>query len=126
MLTWGRRTIGIGRAMMQRWIAETVRRMPSFVDHVIVVGPKRTDTSLVEKELRLHAGDPLSREAVLDQARRLIAVHGRGLPLDTIHASLALSGVRGRDSLSIITDVEIAFAWGAVPPTLYRGGRRVA
>ncbi len=53
-------------------ITYAVREGPQvLVDHVLIVGPQRTDPSVVEKQLQLHAGDPLSRNAVLDTQRRL-------------------------------------------------------
>lgn len=53
-------------------IVYTVREGPQvLVDHVLIVGPDRTDVSIVEKQLRLHAGDPLSRDAVLESQQRL-------------------------------------------------------
>jgi outer membrane protein assembly complex protein YaeT len=56
-------------------IVYAVREGPQvLVDHVLIVGPDRTDRSIVEKELRLHAGDPLSRDAVLDSQQRLRAL----------------------------------------------------
>jgi outer membrane protein assembly complex protein YaeT len=44
------------------------------VDHVIIVGNARTRTETIERELQLHAGDPLSREAMFDTQRRLSAL----------------------------------------------------
>ena len=53
-------------------IVYTVREGPQvLVDHVLIVGPDRTDASIVEKQLQMHAGDPLSRNAVLDSQQRL-------------------------------------------------------
>jgi len=53
-------------------IVYAVREGPRIlVDHVIIVGPRQTNASIVEKEVRLKPGDPLSREVVLDSQRRL-------------------------------------------------------
>jgi outer membrane protein assembly complex protein YaeT len=53
-------------------IAYSVREGPQvIIDHVLIIGPQHTDASIVEKQLQLHAGDPLSRDAVLDTQRRL-------------------------------------------------------
>ena len=53
-------------------IVYAVREGPQvIVDHVLIVGPDRTDASIVEKQLQLRAGDPLSRNAVLDTQQRL-------------------------------------------------------
>jgi len=53
-------------------IVYAVREGPQvLVDHVLIVGPDRTDASIVEKQLQFHAGDPLSRNAVLDSQQRL-------------------------------------------------------
>jgi outer membrane protein insertion porin family len=49
-----------------------VREGPQIrVDHILIVGPDRTDPSVVEKAMQIHAGDPLSRDAVLDSQRHL-------------------------------------------------------
>ena len=45
-----------------------------LIDHVIVVGNLRTSTATIERELQLHAGDPLGREAMLESQRRLAAL----------------------------------------------------
>ncbi len=56
-------------------IVYAVREGPQvLVDHVLIVGPDRTDASIVEKQLQLRAGDPLSRNAVLDSQQRLRAL----------------------------------------------------
>jgi len=50
----------------------SIREGPQvLVDHVLIAGPQRTDPSIVEKQLRLRGGDPLSRDAVLETQRRL-------------------------------------------------------
>jgi outer membrane protein assembly factor BamA len=60
------------RAGTEADIVYAVREGPQvLVDHVLIVGPDRTDASIVEKQLRLHAGDPLSRDAVLESQQRL-------------------------------------------------------
>jgi len=53
-------------------ITYSIREGPQvIVDHVLIAGPRRTDPSIVEKQLRLRGGDPLSRDAVLETQRRL-------------------------------------------------------
>ena len=53
-------------------VTYSIREGPQvLVDHVLIAGPQRTDPSTVEKQLRLRAGDPLSRDAVLETQRRL-------------------------------------------------------
>ena len=53
-------------------VSYAVREGPQIlVDHVLIVGPEHTDASIVEKQLQLHPGDPLSRDAVADSQRRL-------------------------------------------------------
>ena len=44
------------------------------VDHVIIVGNARTSTETIDRELQLHSGDPLGREAVFESQRRLSAL----------------------------------------------------
>lgn len=52
-----------------------VREGPQMlIDHVIVVGNVRTSTETIERELRLHAGDPLGREARFESQQRLAAL----------------------------------------------------
>jgi len=45
-----------------------------LIDHVIVVGNVRTSTETIERELQLHAGEPLGREARFESQRRLSAL----------------------------------------------------
>jgi outer membrane protein insertion porin family len=53
----------------------SVREGPQvLVDHVLIVGTRRTNPKTIEKQLQLHAGEPLSRDAVLDTQRRLQAL----------------------------------------------------
>ncbi len=60
------------RERTQADILYSVREGPQvLVDHVLIVGPDRTDPSIVEKQLQLGPGDPLSRDALLDSQRRL-------------------------------------------------------
>ena len=62
----------INRERTQANVVYAVREGPQvLVDHVLIVGTDRTDASIVEKQLRLRSGDPLSRDAVLDSQRRL-------------------------------------------------------
>jgi outer membrane protein insertion porin family len=62
----------LNRDRTQADIVYAVREGPRIlVDHVIIVGPRHTDPKIVEKEVQLRPGDPLSRDAVLDSQRRL-------------------------------------------------------
>ena len=62
----------ISRDRTQANVVYAVREGPQvLVDHVLIIGTKNTETSIVEKQLQVHAGDPLSRDAVLDTQRRL-------------------------------------------------------
>jgi len=45
-----------------------------FVDHVLIVGNVRTRTELIERELAIKAGEPLSATKVNDSQRRLLAL----------------------------------------------------
>jgi len=65
----------LNRERTQANIVYAVREGPQvLVDHVLIVGTQRTEPSIVEKQLQLHAGDPLSRDAVADSQRRLQAL----------------------------------------------------
>ena len=44
------------------------------VDHILVVGNRRTSEETIRNELRLQAGDPLGYSGLLDSRRRLIAL----------------------------------------------------
>jgi outer membrane protein insertion porin family len=44
------------------------------VDHILVVGNRRTSEETIRNELRLEAGDPLGYSGLLDSRRRLIAL----------------------------------------------------
>jgi outer membrane protein assembly complex protein YaeT len=53
-------------------IVYSVREGPQvIVDHVLIVGTRKTDPKAIEKQMQLHAGEPLSRDAVIDTQRRL-------------------------------------------------------
>jgi outer membrane protein insertion porin family len=53
----------------------TVREGPRiFVDHVLIAGNVRTSAQLIERELQLKPGDPLSLEAEYESQRRLAAL----------------------------------------------------
>lgn len=52
-----------------------VREGPQFtVDHVIVVGNRRTSAATIERELALRPGDPLSLSGIVESQRRLGAL----------------------------------------------------
>lgn len=62
----------LNREQTDAEVVYAVREGPQvIVDHVLIVGPDRTDPKIVEKELRVHAGEPLSRDAVLESQQRL-------------------------------------------------------
>jgi len=65
----------LNRERTEANIVYAVREGPQIlVDHVLIVGPERTDPKIVEKQLQLHTGDPLSRDAILDSQQRLRAL----------------------------------------------------
>ncbi|HVB37646.1 MAG TPA: POTRA domain-containing protein, partial [Vicinamibacterales bacterium] len=45
-----------------------------FIEHILIVGNTRTSTKLIERELRLKAGDPLDLQALSDGQRRLVSL----------------------------------------------------
>jgi outer membrane protein insertion porin family len=98
-------------------IVYAVREGPQvLVDHVLIVGPDRTDASIVEKQLRLHAGDPLSRDAVLDSQQRL-----RSLGL---YRSVSISELRhGEENRR---DLLVSVEEGPGTSVAYGGGFEVA
>jgi outer membrane protein insertion porin family len=56
-------------------IVYSVREGPQvLVDHVLIVGTRKTNPKTIDKQLQLRAGEPLSRDAVLDTQRRLQAL----------------------------------------------------
>ena len=62
----------VNRERTQANVVYAVREGPRvLVDHILIVGPEHTDASIVEKQLQLHEGDPLSLDAVRDSQRRL-------------------------------------------------------
>jgi outer membrane protein assembly complex protein YaeT len=65
----------IGRDGTRADLLFTVREGRQIrVDHVLIVGNSRTSPETIERELRLHSGDPLGREAKLESQRRLSAL----------------------------------------------------
>jgi outer membrane protein insertion porin family len=78
-----------------------VREGPQvLVDHVLITGTRKTDPRLIEKQLQLRAGEPLSRDAVLDTQRRLQALG--------LYRSVTISEIRhgedNRRDLLIVVD----------------------
>ena len=62
----------LGRDRTSIDVTYSIREGPQvLIDHVLIAGSDKTDASIVEKQLQLHAGDPLSRDAVIDTQRRL-------------------------------------------------------
>ena len=65
----------LNRERTQANVVYAVREGPQvLVDHVLIIGTQHTEVSIVEKQLQLHTGDPLSRDAVADSQRRLQAL----------------------------------------------------
>ncbi len=98
----------------------TVREGPQIlIDHVIVVGNVRTSTDTIERELLLHAGDPLGREARFESQRRLSAL---GLFRRVSITDLGHGDERRRDLLVTVEEASmttIAYGGGL------EGGRKV-
>jgi outer membrane protein insertion porin family len=79
----------------------TVREGPQvLVDHVLIVGTNKVDPKLIEKQLQLRAGEPLSRDAVFDTQRRL---QGLGL-FRNVTISELRHGEENRRDLLIVVD----------------------
>jgi outer membrane protein insertion porin family len=98
-------------------IVYTVREGPRIlVDHVIVVGPHRTSPSIVEKEIQLRSGDPLSRDAVLDSQRRLQSL---GLYRSVVISELRQGEENRRDLLVTVEE-------GPATSLAYGGGFELA
>jgi outer membrane protein insertion porin family len=98
-------------------IVYTVREGPRIlVDHVIVVGPHRTSPSIVEKEIQLRPGDPLSRDAVLDSQRRLQSL---GLYRSVVISELRQGEENRRDLLVTVEE-------GPATSLAYGGGFELA
>ena len=98
----------------------TVREGPQIlIDHVIIVGNVRTSTGTIERELQLHAGDPLGREARFESQRRLSAL---GLFRRVNITEVAHGDERRRDLLVTVEEASmttIAYGGGL------EGGRKV-
>jgi outer membrane protein insertion porin family len=98
-------------------IVYAVREGPRIlVDHVIIVGPRQTSASIVEKEVRLKPGDPLSRDAVLDSQRRLQSL---GLYRSVIISELRQGEENRRDLLVTVEE-------GPSTSVAYGGGFELA
>ena len=98
-------------------IVYVVREGPQvLVDHVLIIGPERTEPSIVEKQLQLHPGDPLSREAVLDSQQRL-----RSLGL---YRSVMISELRHGDENR--RDLLVSVEEGPGTSVAYGGGFELA
>jgi outer membrane protein insertion porin family len=83
-------------------IVYSVREGPQvLVDHVLIVGTNKTDPKTVEKQMQLRAGDPLSRDAVLDTQRRLQAL---GLYRSVQISALGHGGENRRDLLVVVDE----------------------
>jgi outer membrane protein assembly complex protein YaeT len=98
-------------------IVFAVREGPRIlIDHVIVVGPHRTSASIVEKEIQLKPGDPLSRDAVLDSQRRLQSL---GLYRSVVISELRQGEENRRDLLVTVEE-------GPATSLAYGGGFELA
>jgi len=98
-------------------IVYVVREGPRIlIDHVIVVGPHHTSPSIVEKEIRLKPGDPLSRDAVLDSQRR---VQSLGLYRSVVISELRQGEENRRDLLVTVEE-------GPATSLSYGGGFELA
>jgi len=98
-------------------IVYSVREGPRIlIDHVIVVGPHRTSPSIVEKEVQLKSGDPLSRDAVLDSQRRLQSL---GLYRSVVISELRQGEENRRDLLVTVEE-------GPATSLAYGGGFELA
>jgi outer membrane protein insertion porin family len=98
-------------------IIYAVREGPRIlVDHVIIVGPRQTSASIVEKEVQLKPGDPLSRDAVLDSQRRLQSL---GLYRSVIISELRQGEENRRDLLVTVEE-------GPSTSVAYGGGFELA
>jgi outer membrane protein insertion porin family len=98
-------------------IVYAVREGPRIlIDHVIIVGPHQTSPSIVEKEVRLRPGDPLSRDAVLDSQRRLQAL---GLYRSVVISELRQGEENRRDLLVTVEE-------GPATSLAYGGGFELA
>jgi outer membrane protein insertion porin family len=98
-------------------IVYVVREGPRIlIDHVIVVGPHRTSPSIVEKEIQLRPGDPLSRDAVLDSQRRLQSL---GLYRSVVISELRQGEENRRDLLVTVEE-------GPATSLAYGGGFELA
>ncbi len=98
-------------------IVFAVREGPRIlIDHVIVVGPRRTSPSIVEKEIQLKPGDPLSRDAVLDSQRRLQSL---GLYRSVVISELRQGEENRRDLLVTVEE-------GPATSLAYGGGFELA
>ena len=88
-----------------------VREGPQIrVDHVIIVGNARTSTDTIERELQLHAGDPLGRDAMFESQRRLSAL---GVFKRVNITALGHRDERRRDLLVTVEEGAVtAITWG--------------
>jgi outer membrane protein insertion porin family len=92
-------------------IVYAIREGPQIiVDHVLIVGPHQTNASIVEKEVRIKQGDPLSRDAVLESQRRLLAL---GLYRSVVISELRQGEENRRDLLVTVEEgPSTSIAWG--------------
>ena len=107
----------LNRERTEANIIYSVREGPQvLVDHVLIVGPEHTDPKIVEKELRVRPGQPLSRAAVLESQVRL-----RSLGL---YRSVTISELRhGEDNRR---DVLVSVEEGPGRSVTYGGGFELA
>ena len=100
--------------LSQMTLSEKVGQMDQIlIDHVIIVGNVRTATGTIERELQLHAGDPLGREAIFDSQRRLSAL---GLFRRVNITEVAHGEERRRDLLVTVEEASMTtIAYGGGP-----------
>jgi outer membrane protein assembly complex protein YaeT len=107
---------GLGAEGRRADVVFRVREGPQiFVEHVLLVGNRRTSADMIERELQVKPGDAMSQDAVVEAQRRLTAL---GLFRRTRIAQLSHGEETRRDLLVTVEEA---------PPTTvgYGGGFEV-
>ena len=103
---------GLGADGRRADVVFRVREGPQiFVEHVLLVGNRRTRAETIERELQIKAGDAMSQDAVIEAQRRLTAL---GLFRRTRIAQLSHGDENRRDLLVSVEE--------AAPTTVGYGG----
>ena len=103
---------GIGADGRRADVVFRVREGPQiFVEHVLLVGNRRTRAETIERELQVKAGDAMSQDGVIEAQRRLTAL---GLFRRTRIAQLSHGDENRRDLLVTVEE--------AAPTTVGYGG----